>query len=121
LLLPLLGTPPALARPGNKRTRSSPATVGLGKQCKVDADCSHTTQRCQKEADLDGKLRPVGFCILPCAAIDELAGQKIRYLRVDPTTENVKEAKKPPPPRCPPDYQCRSAGQGVAIDTCVKE
>jgi hypothetical protein len=119
--LSLLLPGPAEARPSLKRTRKSPTTVGLGRNCKADGDCSHASQRCQKEADLNGNLKPVGFCILPCAPIDERAGQTVRYLRVEPTTENIREAKKAPPPRCPPDYQCRSAGQGIAVDTCVKE
>jgi hypothetical protein len=29
--------------------------------------------------------------------------------------------KKPPPPRCPAKFQCRSAGSGVPIDMCVRE
>jgi hypothetical protein len=111
----------AQAKPAIKRTRETPATLGLGRNCHKDADCKHPSQRCQKEADVNGKVLPFGFCILPCTVIDELAGKKVHFGPVDATTENVQTAKKAPPPRCPRDYQCRSAGQGVAIDTCVKE
>jgi hypothetical protein len=38
------------------------------------------------------------------------------------TPAEIKEAaKRRVAPRCPPKYQCRSAGAGVPIDLCVKE
>ena len=70
-----------------------------------------------KESDANGKELKEGICELPCAAID--AGMTDPQL--DPTAENVAAAKKPPPPRCPKTYQCRSAGNGVPIDLCIKE
>ena len=38
-----------------------------------------------------------------------------------PTPENVAKTKKVAPPRCPPRYDCRSAGTGVPIDMCVRQ
>ena len=72
-------------------------------------------------AGANGKELKVGFCVLPCLAIDAGLTQVIPGQPIDPTPENVKEAKKEPPPRCPPHYQCRSAGSGVPIDLCIKE
>ena len=38
------------------------------------------------------------------------------------TPAEIKEAaKRKTAPRCPPKFQCRSAGAGVPIDLCVKE
>ena len=99
------------AAPGDART------VGIGKSCQKSADCLGRTQICLKESDANGKELPRGMCALPCAAIDDglptpAAGDP------GPSEE---ELKKPPPPRCPKKFQCRSAGSGVPIDLCVKE
>ena len=106
---------------GRKYIAPDKRTTGLGNSCQTDAGCKGKEQRCLKEADANGKELKVGFCVLPCLAIDAGLTQVVPGHPLDPTPENVKEAKKAPPPRCPPHYQCRSAGSGVPIDLCIKE
>ena len=117
-----LGLPPeAEAGRGRKHIAPDKRTTGLGNSCQKSADCKGTTQQCLKEMDANGKELKVGFCVLPCLSIDAGLTEVIPGQPIEPTAENVKESKKPPPPRCPPHYQCRSAGSGVPIDLCIKE
>lgn len=111
LLAPMASAKSKAQPPADSRTR------GLGKSCRSKNDCDSHAQVCMKESDANGKQLEQGICGLPCAAID--AGMSVPQM--DPTPGNVEAAKKPPPPRCPKHYQCRSAGNGVPIDLCVKE
>jgi hypothetical protein len=113
--------PAAEAGRGRKHIAPDKRTTGLGGSCSAKAPCKSKAQRCMKEMDANGKELAVGFCVLPCLSIDAGLTQVIPGQPIEPTPENVKEAKKPPPPRCPPHYQCRSAGSGVPIDLCIKE
>ncbi len=117
----LLCAAPAQARPGRKHVPETPKTAGLGKDCKKSSDCKSKAQRCLKESDANGKEKPVGFCVLPCLAIDAGTTKVVPGKPIEATPETMKQARKPPPPRCPPHYQCRSAGAGVPIDLCIKE
>jgi hypothetical protein len=121
VLAALLLSPAALAGRGHKHIAPDKRTNGLGKSCQSDSGCSHSQQRCLKEQDANGKPLKVGFCTLPCLAIDAGITQVVPGQPIEPTPENMKEARKPPPPRCPPHFQCRSAGSGVPIDLCIKE
>src|SRR3954468_10165904 len=105
----------AEARPA-KKTPRDPRTVGLGRNCKHAKDCNGHGQRCIKESDANGKPKEQGFCVLPCASFEAGTTKVVPGAPVDTS----KKTKKPPP-RCPPKYQCRSAGAGVPIDMCVKE
>ena len=92
-----------------------PRTEGLGRNCQKSSDCRGRSQRCLKQSDANGKAVPKAFCVLPCASFEAgttkvVPGQDVDILK-----------KKKSPPRCPPTYQCRSAGSGVPIDMCVKE
>ena len=95
-----------------------PRTQGLGKSCKQSSDCTHRGQKCIKEVDANGKPLAAGFCVLPCASFEAGTTKVVPGAPVD---VSKKAMKKQPPPRCPPKYQCRSAGSGVPIDMCVKE
>jgi hypothetical protein len=108
----------AAAAEGSRARKVSrdPRTEGLGRNCKQTADCKHRAQRCLRESDANGKLVRQGFCVLPCASFEAGTTKVVPGAPVDVS----KKAKKPPP-RCPPKYQCRSAGSGVPIDMCVKE
>src|SRR2546430_13624035 len=112
----LLATTTTDARPAKKPTRD-PRTIGLGKNCKKNSDCKHGAQRCVGQSDANGKIIAHAFCVLPCASFE--AGMP----KVTPgvTGEPARTKKRPPPARCPPQYQCRSAGAGVPIDMCVKQ
>jgi hypothetical protein len=112
----LLLTAAAEARPAKKVSRD-PRTAGLGKNCQRSGDCKHKSQRCLKESDANGKPLDKGFCVLPCASYEAGTAKMVPGATVAP----VQKRKKPPPPRCPPKYQCRSAGSGVPIDMCVRE
>ena len=112
---------PVFAGRGRKHIPPDKRTTGLGKNCKHDRECKGKTQRCLKESDANGKEKNEGFCVLPCLAIDAGIAPVVPGQPLEPTEENVKEAKKPPPPRCPPHYQCRSAGSGVPFDLCFKD
>jgi hypothetical protein len=96
--------------------RPDSRVIHLGSACKQTSDCRGRTQVCLKEQDANGKDLERGLCALPCAAIDAGLGDPLA-----PTPENVEAAKRPPPPRCPKTFQCRSAGAGVPIDLCIKE
>ena len=102
-------------RPARKVSRD-PRTQGLGHSCKQNSDCKHRGQRCLKESDANGKPKEQGLCVLPCASFEAGTTKVVPGAPVDVS----KKAKKPPP-RCPPKYQCRTAGAGVPIDICVKE
>jgi hypothetical protein len=115
LLLFALAAAPVHARPA-KRIPRDPRTVGLGRSCKQNADCKHRGQRCLKESDANGKPKDQGLCVLPCASFEAGTTKVVPGAQVD-----VSKKSKKPPPRCPPKYQCRTAGAGVPIDMCVKE
>jgi hypothetical protein len=112
---------PASAGRSRKHFKETPKTTGLGKDCKRSSDCKSKAQRCLRESDANGKEKQVGFCVLPCLAIDAGTTKVIPGQPIEATPEAMKEARKPPPPRCPPHFQCRSAGTGVPIDLCIKE
>ncbi len=95
-----------------------PRTEGLGRSCRKNADCKHHSQRCIKEVDANNKPKEQGFCVLPCASFEAGTTKVVPGAEVD---VSKKAMNKKPPPRCPPKYQCRSAGSGVPIDMCVKE
>ncbi len=101
---------PAEAR--RRHARRDPRTAGLGKSCQSNRGCRHPLQVCLHENDANGKLLKQGLCALPCTAID--VGLK---KDAPPATDK----KQSTPPRCPKRYECRSAGQGVPIDMCVKQ
>ena len=110
----LLASAPG-ARPAKKASRD-PRTVGLGKSCSRNADCKHRSQRCIFQSDLKGKPIGKGFCVLPCMSF-EAGTQKV----TPGAPVDVTRKAKPPPPRCPAQYECRSAGADVPIDMCVKK
>ena len=120
-LLWLAFAPGAQAGRGRKYIAPDKRTTGLGSSCQKNAGCKGKTQQCMKEMDANGKELKAGFCVLPCLAIDAGLTQVVPGQPIEPTLENMKDAKKAPPPRCPPHYQCRSAGSGVPIDLCIKE
>lgn len=111
--LMLLGA--AGSRPAKKPSRD-PRTDGLGRSCQKNTDCRNHAQRCIHESDANGKPLQKGFCVLPCASFEAGTQKVTPGAPVDVT----RKAKKPPP-RCPPKYDCRSAGAGVPIDMCVKQ
>ncbi|MFL5361547.1 MAG: hypothetical protein ACJ79O_15635 [Myxococcales bacterium] len=126
-------------------------TVGLGRSCKKRSECKSRSQVCLKMSDARGKELPKGFCALPCASLDmglpKTAAPARPSLGADggvasqtdgglgpvaaaaeaantrpATAAEIKEAaKRRTASRCPPRFQCRSAGAGVPIDLCVKE
>ena len=111
LLAALLASPAS-----HHKVARDPRTAGLGKSCRHNADCKHRSQKCVKEVDANNKPKEQGFCVLPCMSFEAGTTKVVPGAPVDVS----KKAKKPPP-RCPPKYQCRSAGSGVPIDMCVKE
>ena len=112
----LLLAPAADASRAKKKIQRDPRTEGLGRSCTQRSDCKHRAQRCIKEVDANGKPLTKGFCVLPCASFEAGTTKVTPGAQVDIS----KKAKKPPP-RCPPKFQCRSAGAGVPIDMCVRE
>jgi hypothetical protein len=98
-----------------KRVSRDPRTVGLGRNCKSNADCKHRSQRCLRVSDANGKPIAKAFCILPCASFES------GTTKVTPGAPGDSKKTRKPPPRCPAKYQCRSAGSGVPVDMCVKE
>ena len=116
LLAALLLLAAPASRPAKKPISRDPRTVGLGKSCHKNADCKHRSQRCLNQSDMKGKPLGTGFCVLPCASFEAGTQKVIPGAPVDVT----RKAKKPPP-RCPPKYECRSAGADVPIDMCVKQ
>ncbi len=120
-LLALLLCLPAQAARSAKKPSRDPRTAGLGHSCQKNSDCKHKSQKCLHEMDANGKQTAQGLCVLPCKSF-EAGTTPVRpgFPAVDAkSTEKV--LKKPPPPRCPPTYLCRTAGAGVPIDMCVKQ
>jgi hypothetical protein len=101
-----------------KEPKADPRTVGIGKSCKVNKDCSYKSQRCIHEVDVNNKPVAVGFCVLPCLSLEAGTTKVVPGAPIDPSLAS-KDRKIPP--RCPPKYQCRDKGQGVPLDMCVKE
>ena len=91
-LLLLLDAPDAVAGRGRKHIPPDKRTNGLGNSCQKDSGCSHKQQRCLKEQDANGKQLQVGFCVLPCLAIDAGITQVIPGQPIDATPENVRDA-----------------------------
>lgn len=118
LLAALLLMAAANGRPPKKAQKPprDPRVVGLGKSCHRNSDCKHRSQRCLNQSDMKGKPLGTGFCVLPCASFEAGTQKVIPGAPVDVS----KKAKKPPP-RCPPKFECRSAGADVPIDMCVKQ
>jgi len=100
--------------------KRDPRTVGIGRSCAKRSDCNSAAQVCLRQHDQRGKLFPRGVCALPCAGLEQgLTKTRPGFPAKDPqTTEKI--LKVPPPPRCPPRYQCRSKGGDIPIDMCVK-
>jgi hypothetical protein len=119
LLAALLLVAPAGSRHAKKLPRD-PRTAGLGKSCHKNKDCKHRSQKCVHESDANGKPIEAGFCVLPCASFESGTEKVVPGEPVSPSMAK-KELKKKPPPRCPKDYECRSAGAGVPLDMCVKK
>ena len=105
----------AMARPARHPPRD-PRTEGLGRSCRKNSDCKHRAQRCIRQSDVKGKPAAGGFCVLPCASF-EAGTQKV----TPGAPVDVSRKAKKPPPRCPPTYECRSAGNDVPLDMCVKQ
>ena len=101
--------------------KRDPRTVGVGRSCTKRADCLSKAHVCLRQQDLHGKPLGRGFCALPCARIEQgLTPTRPGFPARDPqTTEKI--LKKPPPPRCPPPFKCRSKGPDIPIDLCVRE
>jgi hypothetical protein len=110
----LLGAPEA--RTAKKSPPRDPRTARLGKSCHRNADCAHRSQRCIFQSDVKGKPVGAGFCVLPCMSF-EAGTQKV----TPGAPVDMRRKSKPPPPRCPEKYECRSAGADVPIDMCVKK
>ncbi|HUJ25183.1 MAG TPA: hypothetical protein VLW85_04140 [Myxococcales bacterium] len=115
----LVAVAPAQGSRSAKKPPRDPRLEGLGRSCKVNKDCRHKSQRCIHESDANGKPIAAGFCVLPCASFESGTAKVVPGEQVGPITK--KEAKKKPPPRCPANYECRSAGAGVPLDMCVKK
>ncbi|HET9754808.1 MAG TPA: hypothetical protein VFP52_17680 [Myxococcales bacterium] len=105
----------AMTRPARHPPRD-PRTEGLGRSCRRNSDCKHRAQRCIRQSDAKGKAAAGGFCVLPCASF-EAGTQKV----TPGAPVDVSRKAKKPPPRCPPTYECRSAGNDVPLDMCVKQ
>jgi len=104
-----------------KPAKRDPRLVGLGRNCTKRADCSSKAQVCLRQQDQRGKMLPRGFCALPCAKIEQgLTPTRPGFPARDRDTTD-KLLKKPPPPRCPPPFKCRSKGGDISIDLCVRE
>jgi len=94
--------------------------MGIGRSCEKRVDCSSPAHLCLRQRDQRGKLFPRGVCALPCAGLEQgLTKTRPGFPARDPQTTD-KILKVPPPPRCPPRYQCRSKGGDIPIDMCVK-
>jgi hypothetical protein len=119
LLLPSAGAQ-ARAKTQKKIEPASSRTAGLGRSCKQRSDCRNRSQVCLHENDSQGKLTKLGFCALPCSSF-EAGTSKVTPGQPQEARPEMTQLRKKPPARCPPKYQCRSAGAGVPIDMCVKE
>ena len=104
----------------SKPVKRDPRTIGLGRSCEKRADCSSKSQICLRQRDQRGKVYGRGVCALPCSSIEAgLTKGRPGFPAKDPqTTEKI--LKKPPPPRCPPPYKCRSKGGDIPVDLCVR-
>jgi hypothetical protein len=113
-------TPPKAGAAAKSPPGRDLRTVGIGRSCTKRADCGSAAQVCLRQHDQRGKLFPRGVCTLPCAGLEQgLTKTRPGFPAKDPqTTEKI--LKVPPPPRCPPRYQCRSKGGDIPIDMCVK-
>ena len=121
LVSALWAAPASAAGAGKKRASPGSAhTKGLGRSCKTAKECRSKAQTCLHDEDANGKLTSVGFCALPCLSFEAGTTKVVEGAPLDPATAKL-ELNKKAPPRCPPHYQCRSAGSGVPIDMCVKE
>jgi hypothetical protein len=101
--------------------KRDPRTIGLGRSCTRRADCFSKAQICLLRQDLHGKPLGRGFCALPCARIEQgLTPTRPGFPARDPKTTD-KILKRPPPPRCPPPFKCRSKSADIPIDLCVRE
>jgi hypothetical protein len=128
VLLCVVAAPQVFARKAAasaKATKAAQAaaakTRGLGHSCKHTSDCQSRAQRCLHANDANGKATAVGFCVLPCASYDAGTTKVVPGQPAVPADKLTKKDKLPPPPRCPPRFECRTAGAGVPIDMCVKE
>ena len=112
----------ARSRPTSKppRVPPDPRTQGLGRSCQKNLDCRSRSQRCLKMADMNGKAKAGGFCVLPCTAIDAGTTRVAPGQQIDPAKARA-ELKKKPPPRCPARFACHGADNSTPIDICVKE
>jgi hypothetical protein len=104
-----------------KPVKRDPRTIGLGRSCTKRAECSSKAQICLRQRDQRGKVFGRGVCALPCSSLEAgLTKTRPGFPAKDPqTTERI--LKKPPPPRCPPPYKCRSKGGDIPVDLCVRE
>ncbi len=106
--------------PANSSVKRDPRTVGIGRSCTRRADCGSAAQICLRQHDQRGKPFARGVCALPCAGIEQgLTKTRPGFPARDPQTTK-KILKVPPPPRCPPRYQCRSKGGDIPVDLCVR-
>ena len=106
---------------GKTRSKRDPRTVGLGRSCSKRSDCSSKAHVCLRQQDQRGKMLARGFCALPCARIEQgLTPTRPGFPARDPQTTH-RILKKPPPPRCPVPFKCRSKGADIPIDLCVRE
>ncbi|TMB08282.1 MAG: hypothetical protein E6J64_02280 [Deltaproteobacteria bacterium] len=113
------GASPKAGASKSTATRDS-RTIGIGRSCTKRADCSSAAHVCLRQHDQRGNLFPRGVCALPCAGLEQgLTKARPGFPATDPQTTK-KILKVPPPPRCPPRYQCRSKGGDIPIDLCVK-
>ncbi len=110
----------AAGTPAKSSVKRDPRTVGIGRSCTRRADCGSAAQICLRQHDQRGKPFARGVCALPCAGIEQgLTKTRPGFPAKDPqTTEKI--LKVPPPPRCPPRYQCRSKGGDIPVDLCVR-
>ena len=112
--------PSKKAAAAKSTAKRDPRTVGIGRSCTKRADCASASQVCLRQRDQRGKTFARGVCALPCAGIEQgLTKTRPGFPARDPQSTK-KILKVPPPPRCPPRYQCRSKGGDVPIDMCVK-
>ena len=101
-----------------KRAPPDPRTQGLGHSCESTSGC-RKHQRCLKTADMNGKPEKVGFCVLPCGALDAGTTKVVEGAPLDPNARA--DTKKKIPPRCPEHFQCHGADAATPIDLCVKD
>jgi hypothetical protein len=114
-------TRPAKKSSAKTTSKRDPRTIGLGRSCKKRADCSSKAHVCLRQQDQRGKLLPRGFCALPCASLEQgLTRTRPGFPARDPKTTK-KILQKPPPPRCPAPFKCRSKGGDISIDLCVRD